>query len=43
VTGPPAAFNRNLDTLRSAIGYWKDQDWLATDPPRVLGRRGRAP
>jgi integrase/recombinase XerC/integrase/recombinase XerD len=39
----PATFNRNLDALRSAIGYWRDQDWLASDPTRPLRRRGRAP
>ena len=39
----PATFNRNLDTLRSAIGYWRDQGWLTTDPTRPLRRRGRAP
>ena len=39
----PATFNRNLDTLRSAIGYWREQDWLAGDPSRALRRRGRAP
>ncbi len=42
-TRAPATFNRNLDTLRSAIGYWRDQDWLTTDPTRPLRRRGRAP
>jgi integrase len=39
----PATFNRNLDTLRSAIGYWREQEWLAGDPTRALRRRGRAP
>ncbi|RZU53298.1 integrase/recombinase XerC/integrase/recombinase XerD [Krasilnikovia cinnamomea] len=39
----PATFNRNLDALRSAIGYWRDQDWLHSDPTRPLRRRGRAP
>jgi integrase len=39
----PATFNRNLDTLRSAIGYWRDQGWLTIDPTRPLRRRGRAP
>lgn len=42
-TRAPATFNRNLDTLRSAIGYWREQDWLAGDPSRALRRRGRAP
>jgi integrase len=41
----PATFNRNLDALRAALGYWRDQDWLdpAADPTRTLRRRGRAP
>jgi len=39
----PSTFNRNLDALRSAIGYWQEQDWVATDPTRPLRRRGRAP
>jgi len=39
----PATFNRNLDAIRSAIGYWREQDWITTDPTRSLRRRGRAP
>ena len=41
----PATFNRNLDALRAALGYWHDQGWLdpAADPTRSLRRRGRAP
>jgi site-specific recombinase XerD len=39
----PAPFNRNLDALRSATTYWRDQDWLSGDPTRLLRRRGRAP
>jgi integrase len=41
----PATFNRNLDALRAALGYWRDQRWLdpAADPTRSLRRRGRAP
>src|SRR5204863_8946773 len=35
----PATFNRNLDALRSAIGYWQAQDWLASDRTRQLRRR----
>jgi len=42
-TRAPATFNRNLDALRSAIGYWRGQDWLTADPTRPLRRRGRAP
>jgi integrase/recombinase XerC/integrase/recombinase XerD len=39
----PATFNRNLDAIRAAVGYWHGQDWLATNPTRSLRRRGRAP
>ena len=39
----PATFNRNLDAVRSAIGYWHAQDWLTGDPTRALRRRGLAP
>jgi site-specific recombinase XerD len=39
----PATFNRNLDTLRSAARYWRDQGWITTDPLRAVRRRGRAP
>jgi integrase/recombinase XerC/integrase/recombinase XerD len=39
----PATFNRNLDAIRSALGYWQDQDWITTDPTRALRLRGRAP
>ena len=39
----PATFNRNLDAIRSAVGYWRDQDWVITDPTRTLRRRGRPP
>ncbi|HEV8162989.1 MAG TPA: site-specific integrase, partial [Actinomycetota bacterium] len=41
----PATFNRNLDALRSALGYWHDQGWLGDglDPMRGLRRRRRAP
>jgi integrase/recombinase XerC/integrase/recombinase XerD len=42
-TRAPATFNRNLDAIRSALGYWRDQAWLTTDPTRTLRRRGRAP
>lgn len=30
----------NLDTLRSAVGYWLEQEWIRTDPSRALRRRG---
>ncbi|WP_198153059.1 site-specific integrase [Pseudofrankia sp. DC12] len=39
----PATFNRNLDALRSAAGYWRDQGWIVGDPTRAIRRRGRAP
>lgn len=39
----PATYNRNLDTLRAAIGYWQDQGWITTDPTRALRRRAVAP
>jgi integrase/recombinase XerC/integrase/recombinase XerD len=41
----PATFNRNLDALRAAIGYWHDQGCIdpSADPTRSLRRRGRAP
>jgi integrase/recombinase XerC/integrase/recombinase XerD len=37
----PSTFNRNLDALRSAIGYWREQEWLSGDPTRQLRRRRR--
>jgi integrase len=39
----PATFNRNLDAIRSAIGYWREQNWLTGDPTKALRRRTRAP
>jgi integrase len=39
----PATYNRNLDALRSAVGYWCEQEWLTGDLTRALRRRGRAP
>jgi integrase/recombinase XerC/integrase/recombinase XerD len=38
-----ATFNRHLDALRSAAGFWASQGWIAGDPTRRLRRRGRAP
>jgi hypothetical protein len=37
--------NRNLDALRSAIAYWREQDWLSADPIRIpsIARPGIAP
>ena len=39
-TRAPATFNRNLDAIRSAIGYWRDQDWITDrpDPPAAPPR-----
>lgn len=42
-TKAASTYNRNLDALRSAIGYWIDCGWLVTDPTAALRRRGRAP
>ena len=36
-----STYNRNLDALRSAIGYWREQEWLSADPTRALRRRRR--
>lgn len=36
-----STYNRNLDAIRSACGYWIDQGWLASDPTRSLRRRTR--
>lgn len=36
-----STYNRNLDAVRSAIGYWREQDWLSGDPTRALRRRRR--
>jgi integrase len=36
-----STYNRNLDALRSAFGYWRDQGWLTGDPTRALRRRRR--
>jgi len=37
-----STYNRNLDALRSAVGYWREQDWLSADPTRALRRRRRS-
>jgi integrase len=41
----PATFNRSLDALCAALGYWHDQGYIdpGVDPTRRLRRRGRAP
>ena len=34
-----STYNRNLDALRSAVGYWREQDCLSGDPtPRLPPR-----
>jgi hypothetical protein len=42
-TRAPATFNRNLDAIRSAVDYWREQDWITTDPAQALRRRSQAP
>lgn len=37
----PATYNRNLDALRSAAGYWADEGWINGDPTANLRRRPR--
>ena len=39
----PATWNRELATLRSAIGWWRAQGWLAEDPTGGLARRREVP
>jgi integrase/recombinase XerC/integrase/recombinase XerD len=39
----PATFNRNLDAVKSAVGYWRRQTWLHSDATRAVLRRRRAP
>ena len=35
----PATWNRELATLRAAVGWWRRRGWLAVDPTGDLGRR----
>jgi integrase/recombinase XerD len=35
----PATWNRELATLRSAVGWWRSHGWLAVDPTYGLERR----
>jgi integrase len=35
----PAAWNRELATLRAAVGWWRRRGWLAIDPTGGLVRR----
>lgn len=39
----PSTWNVSLDALRSAAGYWSDQDWITADPTRLLRRRKPRP
>lgn len=39
----PATWNLSLNAIRSAAGYWRDQDWIAEDPTRLLRPRRVAP
>jgi integrase len=39
----PSTWNGALDAFRSAFGYWADQDWISTDPSRLLRRRRPRP
>ena len=39
----PATFNRAIDVLRSAFGYWAAEGWCTEDPSRALRRRRVAP
>jgi site-specific recombinase XerD len=38
-TGAPATWNRELATLRAAVGWWRRRGWLAVDPSDGLERR----
>ena len=35
----PATFNRAVDVLRSAFGYWTAEGWCTKDPSQALRRR----
>jgi integrase len=35
----PATWNRELATLRAAVGWWRRRGWLAADPTDALERR----
>jgi integrase/recombinase XerD len=39
VTAAPATWNRELATLRAAVGWWRRRGWLAVDPTGDLERR----
>jgi site-specific recombinase XerD len=36
-----ATYNRNLDALRSAVGFWAAEGWIDRDPTATLRRRPR--
>jgi site-specific recombinase XerD len=38
-TAAPATWNRELATLRAAVGWWRRRGWLAGDPTGDLERR----
>jgi site-specific recombinase XerD len=38
-TAAPATWNRELATLRAAVGWWRSHGWLAVDPTYGLERR----
>jgi hypothetical protein len=35
-TAAPATWNRELATLRAAVGWWRRRGWLAVDPTDSL-------
>lgn len=37
----PATFNRNLDAINSAVGYWARQGWINANPANGIRRRRR--
>jgi site-specific recombinase XerD len=39
----PATWNRELATLRAAVGWWRRRGWLAGDPTEGLERRRDRP
>jgi hypothetical protein len=38
-TAAPATWNRELATVRAAVGWWRRRGWLAVDPTDGLERR----
>jgi integrase/recombinase XerC/integrase/recombinase XerD len=43
VGAAPATWNRELATLRAAVGWWRRRGWLAGDPTEALERRRDRP